>query len=90
MASVFAAVAATAALVVSVRLGEAGETIAVLGLASLGLALVLALVSVVAAVVALARREGLLALSAVVFIALTLVILYLAPAIGLWAGGLPG
>jgi hypothetical protein len=69
---------------------ESGETIAVLGLAALGLALVLALGSVLAAVVALARREGPLALSALVFIALTLAILYLAPAIGLWAAGLPG
>jgi len=90
MASVFASIAATVALIMSVRSGDAGEAIALTGLAALGLALVLALGSAIAAVVALARREGPLALSALVFIALALVILYLAPAIGLWAAGLPG
>jgi len=90
MASVFSAIAAAVALVVSVRAGDEGEAIALVGFAALGLALFLILASVVATVVALARREGYLALSALAFVALTLVVLYLAPALGLWAGGLPG
>lgn len=87
IAGVLAATTATASLVVSVRIDEAAETIATLGLAALGFALVLALTSAIATVVALTRREGRIALSPLVFVALALVIAYLAPAIGLWAAG---
>jgi len=90
MASVFVAIAATTSLIASVRAHAAGEVLAYLGLAALLLALCLGLACVVATITALVRHEGYAALSALVFLALTMVVLYLAPAVGIWAAALPG